>query len=165
MATSRPIREIQAELEQAREVEAADKRERLITELRQVRAQINELRPEFRRRQKAVIEARTHEENRKRKLRRIDEDLGMHAAQRPAVFDYLPGEPECVRWCKIQAALVSEREDTLAALNKLPPATEALEVMHLGQRLDGLQEREKMLLNMLDGSSGKWPSTAELRFV
>ena len=136
--------------------EADARKAELLVQLRDVRAQLRAARPQL-----AVLASRVRSlqadgENLSRAISTREERISELYAAKPAVADFLPGDPEVLQWRLALEAKESELAQLRAAGAAMPNLYQLrLEGVELQQRVAALEYAETNILNRLSGVSGK----------
>jgi predicted RNase H-like nuclease (RuvC/YqgF family) len=144
------------ELTRAKAAQAGASRSDLIANLKTVRQELRSLRSKFERQKVTVLNLQAECDNIMRAVTVREDQASELLNSRPACFDYLPDDPECVQW---SAALEQKRTEisglrmVLAAQPNLYSLR--LEGVELATRIQSLQFSESSLTNQLAGISGK----------
>jgi hypothetical protein len=136
----------------------AHRRTELIERLRKVRADLRVESAALETLSKKVMEAQTNLDNVRSRILTIVEAIGMLAAQRPATVDYLPEDPEAVRWLEKHRGLEEERVRLLSLRSALPNIElMRIDGVNLAKRVQELMYAEAAILGELDGSLAQFP--------
>jgi chromosome segregation ATPase len=149
-----------AEAERVIEEDAAEKkrqrRERLIAQLAQTRTELRQIRQEF-----AGGKAQFHSEEDDRaraqlKVTRAHNAMNARWADRPACADYLPADPDVIRWRESYEALDRKFGDLVEARDALPdPERLRNPLLQLNATIQRLEYAEQNLLQSLQGTLGQ----------
>lgn len=143
----------EAELARA---QAESRRPALIQQLHAVRTELRALRPQFEKLKVNVLNLQAEHDNIMRAVTVREDQASELLNSRPACFDYLPDDPECVQW----ASVLEEKRTEISGLRMVLAAQPnlyslRLEGVELASRISGLQFSESSLTNQLAGTSGK----------
>jgi hypothetical protein len=149
---------LQRAQEALRTAEAAHEQERrrvLLTELALVRAELAQARDRHAALQQRVHIDRDNYDNAQAKVRRRFEAIADSLGARPAIVDFLPDDPEAVKWAKRHAQLERERDKAMEERNRLPDpnetAAEANEYRGAYGLIATLEFSERNIIQALEG--------------
>jgi hypothetical protein len=133
-------------------------RAELIEQLRKVRAALLSESHNLEQMSQKVMKAQADLDNTRNQILVVVEAIGISAQQRPAIVEYLPGDPEAVAWSSKHSALEQEHARLLAVRRALPDVERMrIDGVNLAKRVQELMYAESSLLHQLDGSLAQWP--------
>jgi len=137
--------------------EAEERRAELTQQLASVRAELRVKQPELARLKVVVLNQQAAEDNLRRKILSRRDTINTLHAERPAVADVLPDDPDVLNW---RAAVEAREAEVLALQDELRamPNINLLrtEGVELTQRIQALQHAEVNLLNALSAVPKKF---------
>lgn len=145
------IAEAELVLARAKAVQAEQRRNELTENLRLVREELRVKQPELARLKVVVLNQQAAEDNLRRKILNRQDTVSSLHADRPAVADVLPDDPDVVRWCAALEAREEEVRALQAELSAMPNLLQLrTEGVVLTQRVQVLEHAHVNLLNALN---------------
>jgi hypothetical protein len=149
------VEEARAQLARAEEAVNAERRTELIGKLAAVRAEIREGRARYGKLRLKIHAQRQDRGNAQEKINSVLRELADSEAARPAVADFLPEDPDVVRWRKHHEALQAKRIRLIGQRDALPDpdsngdVTEAAAYEGPQGKIAALEFSEANILRML----------------